>query len=60
MSIVDKVKIASHAACCGTYAFFFYGYHIDTLYVIAAVSYACLTLAEYLCQVKSASDDPRA
>lgn len=52
MSMLEKIKVASHAACCGTYTMFFSGFHFDELYVVAAAAYAGLTFAEYWPKVK--------
>lgn len=46
MSIVDKIKIGAHALCCGTYTLFVSGFHSPVLYILIAVAYGAITLAE--------------
>lgn len=46
MSIVDKIKMSSHAACCVSYSLLYSGYHFSCLYMVVAASYAAITLAE--------------
>jgi hypothetical protein len=46
MSVLCKIKIAAHGACCGTYCLFVTGYHSPALYLIVALAYAAIMLAE--------------
>lgn len=46
MLMAEKIKVGSHAICCGTYSLFFSGFHSDVLYVLIAIAYAGITVAE--------------
>lgn len=46
MSMLEKTKIAAHGACCGTYTLFMTGYHAPLLYLVIAISYAAIMMAE--------------
>jgi hypothetical protein len=47
MNNVVKVKIGAYGTCCFVYSLLFSGLHWEGLYVVLAIAYGAITVAEF-------------
>lgn len=47
MNNLVKVKVGAYSTCCFVYSLLFSGLHWEGLYVVLAIAYGAITVAEF-------------